>query len=79
MRFCIFRLLECTSKRHFHCQVARRKIDDFVTSSQSPYTVFSNHAKLLQRERAASDVEQSRLTDYLRKDVAKQIVERLLV
>jgi hypothetical protein len=50
---------------------------------QSPGTptiqVFNNHTKWLQKERAASDPENSRQVDYLRDEVASRLCERLLV
>ena len=41
--------------------------------------VFNSNTKHLQRERAASDAENSRKVDYLRDEVAVRICERLLV
>ena len=41
--------------------------------------VFNSNTKHLQRERAASDVENSRKVDYLRDEVAVRLCERLLV
>jgi NADH dehydrogenase [ubiquinone] 1 alpha subcomplex assembly factor 5 len=41
--------------------------------------VFSSRTKWQQKERAASDVEQSRKVDYLRDEVAFRLSERLLV
>ncbi|KAG9619485.1 S-adenosyl-L-methionine-dependent methyltransferase, partial [Aureobasidium melanogenum] len=41
-------------------------------------SVFSNEAKQQQRSRAATDVEESRATDYLRDEVAMRLTSRLL-
>ncbi len=45
--------------------------------STSPYTVFDRDAKLKQRQRAASDIENSRTVEYLRDEIALKSVERL--
>ncbi|KAI7902926.1 S-adenosyl-L-methionine-dependent methyltransferase [Cokeromyces recurvatus] len=44
----------------------------------APFQVFDRHAKRLQRDRAALDVEQSRTVDYLRDTVAARVADRLL-
>jgi hypothetical protein len=41
--------------------------------------VFNRHAKYLQKERAAANVERSRQVDYLKDEVAIRLSERLLV
>jgi NADH dehydrogenase [ubiquinone] 1 alpha subcomplex assembly factor 5 len=41
--------------------------------------VFDRHAKYLQKERAAANVERSRQVDYLKDEVAIRLSERLLV
>ena len=41
--------------------------------------VFNSNTKHLQKERAASDAENSRKVDYLRDEVAVRLCERLLV
>ncbi len=41
--------------------------------------VFDRHAKYLQKERAAANVERSRQVDYLKDEVAIRLTERLLV
>lgn len=41
--------------------------------------VFNREVKIRQRDIAASNAEQSRLTDYLRDEVAERVVDRLLV
>lgn len=48
-------------------------------SPASPFIVFDRKAKLLQRDRAAADPERSRLTDYVKDEVAANMVDRLLV
>lgn len=40
--------------------------------------IFNEHKKYLQKERAASNAEQSREVDYLRDEVAQRLCERLL-
>ncbi|KAI1196432.1 S-adenosyl-L-methionine-dependent methyltransferase [Nemania serpens] len=40
--------------------------------------VFNRHTKWLQKERAAHDVENSRISDYLKNEVAIRVCERLL-
>jgi len=46
---------------------------------QPTLQVFNRHIKYLQKERAASNVEKSRQTDYLKDEVAMRLSERLLV
>lgn len=41
--------------------------------------VFNSHVKYLQKERAASNPEQSREVDYLRDEIATRLADRLLV
>lgn len=41
--------------------------------------IFNQHIKYLQKERAASNTEQSRKVEYLRDEVAQRLCERLLV
>jgi hypothetical protein len=43
------------------------------------FQVFNRRTKWMQKERAASDVEESRQTDYLKDEVATRLSERLLV
>lgn len=50
-----------------------------AASPNSPFIVFDRQAKLAQRERAAQDKHRSRLTDYVKDDVAGNMVDRLLV
>lgn len=40
--------------------------------------IFNPHVKYQQKERAATNVEQSRATDYLKDEVAQRLVDRLL-
>ncbi|KAI9482829.1 MAG: S-adenosyl-L-methionine-dependent methyltransferase [Benjaminiella poitrasii] len=46
--------------------------------STAPFQVFDRHAKRLQKDRAAFQVEQSRTVDYLRDEVAARVADRLL-
>ena len=41
--------------------------------------IFNQHVKYLQKERAASNAEQSRKVEYIRDEVAQRLCERLLV
>lgn len=51
-----------------------------AASARHPtFQVFSRHVKQLQRTRAVDDVESSRRVDYLRDEVARRLVDRLLV
>lgn len=49
------------------------------SSSSSPFAVFDRHLKKAQRDRAASNKEASRLADYVKDEVAANMVDRLLV
>lgn len=54
-------------------------VPSFAPSSASPFAVFDRDLKRAQRDRAARHVERSRLTDYVKDDVAQSMVDRLLV
>ena len=67
-------------------RIVRPSIRSLATSvSGSPLApssalnVFDAGSKLAQRNRAAADPEQSRLTDYVRDELAAVMVDRLLV
>lgn len=49
-----------------------------ASSPQSPFAVFDRNLKKLQRDRAASDPARSRLTDYVKDEIAASMVDRLL-
>ncbi|KAI1634671.1 S-adenosyl-L-methionine-dependent methyltransferase [Biscogniauxia mediterranea] len=49
----------------------------FQAASPPTHQVFNRHTKWLQRERAAADVEGSRVVDYLKDEVAMRLCERL--
>ena len=49
-----------------------------ASSPQSPFAVFDRKLKKLQRDRAAGDPERSRLTDYVKDEIAASMVDRLL-
>ncbi|GAA5999950.1 uncharacterized protein JCM10292_003552 [Rhodotorula paludigena] len=53
-------------------------VPSFAPSSASPFAVFDRDLKRAQRDRAARHVERSRLTDYVKDDVAQSMVDRLL-
>ncbi|GAA6033736.1 hypothetical protein JCM8097_004405 [Rhodosporidiobolus ruineniae] len=53
-------------------------VPSFAPSSASPFAVFDRQLKQAQRDRAASDPTRSRLTDYVKDDVAGVMVDRLL-
>ncbi|GAA5861531.1 hypothetical protein JCM1840_005401 [Sporobolomyces johnsonii] len=59
---------------------ARRSyaVPSFAPSSASPFAVFDRNLKRQQRDRAARDKQRSRLTDYVKDDVAQSMVDRLL-
>lgn len=50
----------------------------YATTPQSFY-VFDRHAKRLQKDRAAYNVEESRTVDYLKDEIAARVADRLLV
>lgn len=59
-------------------QLTRQSRRHYVTTPQA-FQVFDRNVKLLQKERAASDVEQSRTVDYLKDEIAARVADRLLV
>lgn len=54
-------------------------VPSFAPSAASPFSVFDRNLKVAQRDRAARNKERSRLTDYVKDDVAQTMVDRLLV
>ena len=59
-------------------QIGRRTYA-FESSRGAVFRVFNSRTKWLQKERAASNPELSRQTDYLKDEVARRVCERLLV
>ncbi|ORX53049.1 S-adenosyl-L-methionine-dependent methyltransferase [Hesseltinella vesiculosa] len=57
------------------CQSFRRSS---TASTPAAFQVFDRQAKKLQRDRAATDKEQSRIVDYLKDEVAARVADRLL-
>ncbi|GAA6024351.1 hypothetical protein JCM11491_000387 [Sporobolomyces phaffii] len=53
-------------------------VPSFAPSSASPFQVFDRTLKRSQRDRAALNKDKSRLTDYVKDDVAQSMVDRLL-
>ncbi|GAA6026164.1 hypothetical protein JCM8202_005316 [Rhodotorula sphaerocarpa] len=53
-------------------------VPSFAPSSASPFSVFDRTLKVAQRDRAARNKDRSRLTDYVKDDVAETMVDRLL-
>ncbi|GAA5875997.1 hypothetical protein JCM3774_002309 [Rhodotorula dairenensis] len=53
-------------------------VPSFAPSAASPFSVFDRNLKTAQRDRAARNKERSRLTDYVKDDVAQSMVDRLL-
>ncbi|POY73965.1 hypothetical protein BMF94_2973 [Rhodotorula taiwanensis] len=53
-------------------------VPSFAPSAASPFSVFDRNLKVAQRDRAARNKERSRLTDYVKDDVAQSMVDRLL-
>lgn len=47
------------------------------TGGAGSFQIFDRHVKRLQRDRAATNAEESRNVDYLRDEVANRLVERL--
>ena len=45
----------------------------------SVFTVFNRETKKIQRNRASTDIENSRQVDYLKDEIAYRMVDRLLV
>lgn len=50
-----------------------------ANTPSSPFQVFDRSAKILQKNRSAADVNQSRTVDYVRDEVADRLIERLMV
>lgn len=63
-----------TTIRHLTRQTRR----NYVTTAQA-FNVFDRKAKLLQKDRAASNIEESRTVDYLKDEIAARVADRLLV
>lgn len=59
-------------------QLTRHTRRTYVTTPQA-FNVFDRKAKLLQKDRAASNVEESRTVDYLKDEIAARVADRLLV
>lgn len=55
-----------------------RRFYAFPAAAPPTHQVFNRRTKWLQRERAAADVENSRVADYLRDEVAIRLCDRLL-
>ncbi|KAI9254993.1 S-adenosyl-L-methionine-dependent methyltransferase [Helicostylum pulchrum] len=62
-----------TTIRHLTRQTRR----NYVTTAQA-FNVFDRKAKLLQKDRAASNIEESRTVDYLKDEIAARVADRLL-
>lgn len=50
----------------------------YTTAPQS-FQVFDRYAKRLQKDRAASNAEESRTVDYLKDEIAARVADRFLV
>ena len=65
-----------------HISALRRRPQPRSYAVQAPgastLQVFNQNAKVLQKERAATNVEHSRSADYLKNEVARRLVDRLL-
>lgn len=61
------------------CVAAQTRSYARQSPSAPTLEVFNSHAKYMQKERAASNVEESRQVDYMRDEVATRLTERLLV
>lgn len=51
------------------------------TVTPAPYQIFDRYAKVLQKDRSATPnrIENSRIVDYVRDEVADRLIERMLV
>ncbi|GAA6062872.1 hypothetical protein JCM10212_000794 [Sporobolomyces blumeae] len=69
-----------TSLRQALLPTSRRAyaVPSFAPSSASAFAVFDRALKQAQRDRAAQDKDRSRMTDYVKDDVAQSMVDRLL-
>ncbi|KAJ2752714.1 hypothetical protein H4S06_003877 [Coemansia sp. BCRC 34490] len=56
----------------------RESAKEFIEKAPAPFQVFDRNAKRMQRDRAASRVQDSREVDYLRDEVAARVADRLL-
>lgn len=65
------RLMSCAARRPFSSSAVKR------AGVSSSFQVFNKSTKLMQRERAAKDVHESREVEYLRDEVALRMIERL--
>lgn len=75
--------MNCSLRRsillqHRVSKVARRSYA-FQAAAPPIHQVFNRRTKWLQKERAAADVENSRVADYLKDEVAIRLCDRLLV
>jgi hypothetical protein len=61
--------------RHIVPALVRRQ---YATAPQS-FHVFDRNVKRMQKDRAASNVEESRVVDYLKDEIAARVADRLLV
>lgn len=59
-------------------QLTRQSRRHYVATPNA-FHVFDRNVKLLQKDRAASNVEQSRTVDYLKDEIAARVADRLLV
>ncbi|KAK9449871.1 uncharacterized protein V1518DRAFT_414916 [Limtongia smithiae] len=62
-----------------HAAFARRHFSTTPVARAQVMQVFSRQVKRRQRDRAASNPENSRVVDYLRAEVADRLIERLLL
>jgi NADH dehydrogenase [ubiquinone] 1 alpha subcomplex assembly factor 5 len=60
-------------------QLPQRRAYAVQTPGSPRFQVFNGRTKRLQKERAASNVESSRVSDYLKDEVARRVCHRLLV
>ncbi|KAI0018232.1 S-adenosyl-L-methionine-dependent methyltransferase [Xylariomycetidae sp. FL0641] len=68
----------CRSARVSPSATAARRSYAFQAAAPPIHQVFNRRTKWLQKERAAADVENSRVADYLKDEVASRLCERLL-
>ncbi|OTB03500.1 hypothetical protein M426DRAFT_321654 [Hypoxylon sp. CI-4A] len=71
-------LSPCTSKVATVGSLTTRRSYAFQAAAPPIHQVFNRRTKWLQKERAAADVEASRVADYLKDEVAIRLCDRLL-
>ncbi|KAI8984749.1 S-adenosyl-L-methionine-dependent methyltransferase [Mycotypha africana] len=71
------RILTC-QRRRLYASAAVAGTSSDTSTTPKVFQVFDRQAKRLQKDRAASQVEQSRTVDYLRDEIGARVADRLL-